>query len=312
MLERTIEEYLQALVARNLSDNTLTIYRSQMRRFDEWLGRVAKHPHDVTYADLTAWSQETQDEISPKTWNHLLAVLRGYYDHQIALGRCLHSPISRVLARRTSHREPSPPLRRRQVQAILQAAYHLGDPWPLVIGVLAGCGPRIDEVCKLERRDFYQAEDARWYLSIIGKGDKERHVPVPQGLADALLRYLEKRWDSEREAPLLGYYHALSRAHIAPETIRYKPRLHALTPGYVRRAIERLRDSLGMDVLTPHMFRRYWATQQISNGIPLGTVQKGLGHSSATTTLHYYAPDDEELNRLGETQVPGMDDGQDL
>lgn len=145
-----------------------------------------------------------------------------------------------------------------------------------VLSMLYGSGLRISEALGLKRKDA----DGRDALTVIGKGNKTRMVPVlPQ------------------VTKLIGEYLKLCPYELAPEgPLFVGARGGPLSPRVVQLAMARLRGALGLpDSATPHALRHSFATHLLARGGDLRAIQELLGHASLSTTQIYTAVDAERL-----------------
>jgi integrase/recombinase XerC len=155
------------------------------------------------------------------------------------------------------------------------------EPWihardAAVLGLLYGCGLRISEALGLTRADF----GARDVLTVMGKGRKERMVP--------LLPQVQK---------LIADYIALCPSDL-PEAgpLFIGAKGGPLSPRLVQLAMARLRGALGLpETATPHALRHSFATHLLARGGDLRSIQELLGHASLSTTQIYTAVDADRL-----------------
>ena len=137
-----------------------------------------------------------------------------------------------------------------------------------LIYLLWGCGLRISELLSLNNQ---QINDN--YIIIFGKGKKERLVPLLPEIKIKITEWIEwkrKNFNYDNDALFIS---------------RLGKRL---SPRYVQKLIEKLRQQLDLDKnFTPHALRHSFATQLLMNGVDLRTLQMMLGHSSLATTQHY-------------------------
>jgi integrase/recombinase XerC len=155
------------------------------------------------------------------------------------------------------------------------------EPWihardAAVLGLLYGCGLRISEALGLKRNDF----GARDVLTVLGKGRKERMVPlIPQ---------VQK---------LIGDYIALcpyDLPELGPLFVGAKG--GPLSPRLVQLAMARMRGALGLaETATPHALRHSFATHLLARGGDLRSIQELLGHASLSTTQIYTEVDADRL-----------------
>jgi integrase/recombinase XerC len=149
--------------------------------------------------------------------------------------------------------------------------------------VLYGGGLRVAELCGLAIAD---ADLARGELRVVGKGNRERIVPLPSAALAAIRAYLaESRGGAGRSEPLFA---ALRRRKGEP------PR--ALDPRDARRIVRRrARDAGLVDRVHPHRLRHSFATHLLDMGADLREIQELLGHRSLSTTQKYTAVSAQRL-----------------
>lgn len=145
-----------------------------------------------------------------------------------------------------------------------------------VLTLLYGCGLRISEGLSLKRSDTPLGETLR----IVGKGGKERIVPVLPAVREALDVYV-----SRLPFPLTS------------EDFLFRARRGGpLSPRHVQAAVQKLRGRLGLPTsVTPHALRHSFATHLLGAGADLRSIQELLGHASLSTTQKYTAVDAERL-----------------
>ena len=150
-----------------------------------------------------------------------------------------------------------------------------------MIEVMYGCGLRVSELIGLQISNIYK-EDG--FLRIIGKGSKERLVPIGDSSLKILYQYIEG-----------------ARLHITPkpkftDTVFLNSRGTGLTRQMVFLIVKELAEKNGIDkVISPHTFRHSFATHLLEGGANLLAVQQMLGHASVSTTEIYTHISDELL-----------------
>ena len=138
-----------------------------------------------------------------------------------------------------------------------------------VLELLYGCGLRASEVCGLELAS-YDATAGR--LRVIGKGDRERMIPVGEPAREALDEWLRS-----------GRPHVAGASSALLLSVRGRP----LSPSDVRRTLERRARIAGVSARSPHALRHAYATHLLEGGAGLREIQELLGHASAATTQIY-------------------------
>ena len=174
--------------------------------------------------------------------------------------------------------------------AISNAGEMYDEPWlaardTALFLLLYGCGLRIGEALSLTCGDRPKGDSFR----VIGKGQKERLVPVLPVVKDAIAAYLKIRpFASDPESPLF-----------------VGKRGKALNPGVVQRQVRRLRALLGLpETATPHALRHSFATHLLAKGGDLRTIQELLGHASLSTTQRYTVVDAARLSKVYDAAHP--------
>jgi integrase/recombinase XerC len=158
------------------------------------------------------------------------------------------------------------------------------EPWILardaaVLALLYGSGLRISEALGLKRKDF-PAPGRGDAITVTGKGNKTRMVPV-----------------LHRVAELVAEYAALCPYDLPPDgPLFVGAKGGPLSPRIIQLAMERLRGALGLpDSATPHALRHSFATHLLARGGDLRAIQELLGHASLSTTQVYTEVDTERL-----------------
>jgi integrase/recombinase XerC len=148
--------------------------------------------------------------------------------------------------------------------------------------LLYGCGLRIREALALTLGDIRSDTDS---LRVLGKGKKERQVPLLPVIRQAIQDYLA-------QSP----YHEASFHRAAEFPLFVGKRGKKLQPAVFQRTLQHLRRSYGLpDSLTPHALRHAFATHLLSNGAELRDIQELLGHESLSTTQRYTHVDTSRL-----------------
>jgi integrase/recombinase XerC/integrase/recombinase XerD len=266
------------LASPSLSEATRRAYAVDTREFAMWLRRRGTSLEDVdvrTLADYTAeLGRARPRKLAPTTVARKLAAVRSFL--RSALGPARVPDAS--FAPRRPRRLPDAP-RRAEVEATLDA---LGDDEPLglrnraLVELVYSAGLRSREAVQLDLADVdFEQEQVR----VLGKGGKERVVPLGEEAAYWLTRYL-------REA--------------RPELVR-----GAENAFFVSTRGRRLDTSTLRRILAhPHRLRHAFATHLLEGGADLRTIQELLGHSSLSTTQIYSHVDGKRLRRIYDRAHP--------
>jgi integrase/recombinase XerD len=271
-----VEQFLAVSAAR-LAPRTVDAYRRDLTAFGGWLGRS---PSGASTEELERYVSELRAEgLAAATIARRLAAIRSFFRHQVLVGLRQDNPAADVgLPRRTRKlpRTLSPGEAERLVEAASGTTPRdLRDR--ALVELLYGAGLRVSEAVGLEKGGVDL--DERLVRS-IGKGGKERIVPLGRSAADALRRYLS------RGRPYLDRRHR-------PELF-LNARGGPLTRAGAFLILRRLAEKAGLEPtrIHPHLLRHSFATHLLEGGADLRSVQEMLGHADlATTELYTHVTD---------------------
>ncbi len=273
---------------RRMSAHTVAAYERDLEKFFEFLGgHLGKSPSltdlsALTLADFRAFlAWRRRDDVSAKTVARLLSSVRTFFRYLERQDLAENAAIHSVRSPKLPHSVPKP-LAVDDAAALTDAApMNTQEAWVsardmAVLTLLYGAGLRVSEALNLDGKDW----PAEGPLRIMGKGNKERLVPVIAPIRTAVNRYLDLRpMPLTEDSPLfIG--------------VRGK-RLGARA---VQKLMERLRSALDLpDAATPHALRHSFATHLLGNGGDLRGIQELLGHASLSTTQRYTEVDTAAL-----------------
>jgi len=280
--------WMQALAhEKRASRNTLRAYGDDVARFLAFQcthlgGPVSdKSLAKLRAADIRAFIADRRKEgLGPGGIQRALAGIRSFFRFLAKEGILENAHVRAVKTPRIKRRLPRPLSVADADRAITAAGGHdiewLGARDAALLTLLYGAGLRISEALSLKRGDVPLGET----LTIMGKGRKERMVPVLPVLRQAIGDYAEK-------IPFTGppsSFLFLSR--------RGKP----MSPREAQSLMQRLRGRLGLsERATPHAMRHSFATHLLAGGGDLRSVQELLGHASLSTTQTYTEIDTAQL-----------------
>jgi len=242
-------------------------------------------------ADFRAWlAERRRRDLKATSTARALSAVRSFFRWLERDGLVANAAIGALRSPRLPHAVPKP-LGVGEAKALLErAGVDAGTPWiaardVAVLTVLYGLGLRISEALGLSR----DAAPLGEFLTIRGKGGKQRLVPVLPVAAQAVERYL-----------------ALCPHPLVPDgPLFVGVRGGRLGPRTVQAAMQRLRGQLGLGpTATPHALRHSFATHLLGDGGDLRTIQELLGHASLSTTQRYTDVDTEQLLAIYRTAHP--------
>jgi len=275
-LAEEVDGYLDHLATeRGLSRNSVDAYAIDLRRFlavmDEARRRAAG---DVERSDLVTFLEGLESEgLAASSRARCLSAVRGLFKHLVREGRLATSPVRDLRSGRRSRPMPKF-LSIDEIVALLAAAggdEALAARDRAMLELVYGCGLRVTEAVELTAAGLHLDQG---YLTVVGKGSKERAVPVGSKATSAINEYL-----------------ARGRAVLDPSG-----RSRALFLGRGGRKLTRqgfwkrlktLALKAGLPFLSPHVLRHSFATHLVEGGADLRSVQLMLGHADITTTQIY-------------------------
>lgn len=260
---------------KGLGENTRAAYGRDLNHFACWLNRRQQGLIDARRADLQRHLQwRLEQQMRPSSTSRLLSTLRGFYRYLLREALIDADPTLNIDSPRRGRPLPKT-LTEADVEALLaapDAATALGLRDRSMLELLYACGLRVSELVGLRLEELNVRQGV---LRIVGKGDKERLVPVGDEALHWLGRYLREG------RPELG-------ADPRIEELFLSRRGEAMTRQAFWHRIKRYAVEAGIDKpLSPHVLRHAFATHLLNHGADLRVVQMLLGHSSLSTTQIY-------------------------
>mgnify|MGYP001037429151 CR=1 FL=1 len=272
------------LLERGLSPRTLDAYTRDIARLVEFLEeRGVKRPGDVSHRDLREFIYHLKDRgLQPTSIRRNLSAVRTYFAYLLGEGHVVTDPSDRLELPRTWRRLPGV-LSRAEVERLLEAP-SIQDPlyWrdKALLEFAYASGVRVSELIGLRLRDL-SLEDG--FATVIGKGNKERLVPVGRSAIRALLVYLrEVRPELVKGRPVAEIFVNARGRPLTRMGVWKILRKHVKRAGITKR-------------VTPHTLRHSFATHLLEGGADLAAVQEMLGHADISTTQIYTHVDREFL-----------------
>ncbi len=269
-----------------LSKNTLSAYRSDLGLFTAWLETQAKSLEDADRDDLAGYLAEFCRHSRPSSQRRLLSAWRRYYRWLLENERIRTDPTALIDPPSAGERFPHT-LTETQVEALLAApkldtAQGLRDR--AMLEVLYSSGLRVSELITL---NTFSVQLDPGVVRIIGKGNRERMVP----LGEVAVEWLERYFATARPVLLAG---KLS------EQVFVTRLGSAMSRQMFWRLVKQYGVTAGIDTrhLSPHTLRHAFATHLINHGADLRVVQLLLGHSDISTTQIYTHVARERLQAL--------------
>lgn len=268
-ISHAVAEFFVAKRAERLSENTLNDYRVTLTRFTAFVGE------DFCIGDVTPTHIRNflgGLPVSKKTVLNAHVALSSLWTFAIRDGICTDH-IPRRVTPPTPDRRVIKPFSKDEVKRLLAA---IGPPVErnrAIILMLLDTGIRASELADMT---IGSIEDTK--ISVIGKGDKERLIPLSRTTLLALLDYLHTRHGTNKKSPMFS---VKSGATINRHTLR--------------KWLERLGERAGVSNCHPHRFRHTFAINYLRNGGDAISLQALLGHSTLEMVLIYVDLADDDV-----------------
>ncbi len=274
------------LLEQGLSENTREAYLRDVRKFLDYLKDENIDVKDVNLEVIHRFSWTLVDiGISQRSIARQHSALRSFFKFLVLDGFIDSDPTELLESPKKSKHLPEV-LTLEEVDAII-SAIDLSQPFGqrdrAIIEMLYSCGLRVSELCNLKLSDLFLDEG---FIRVVGKGDKQRLVPVsPRAEQELKLWFIDRNAitpkDGEEDYVFLS---ERRRQHLSRITVFHNIRLYAEAAGITK-------------TISPHTFRHTFATHLLEGGANLRAIQVMLGHESISTTEIYTHIDRSFLRR---------------
>lgn len=270
--------YLLSLKATGKSEQTIKTYRSQFNKFMEWLeinGGTNDHK-EITSIDAVEYRTYLQEirKLKPSSINTALAAIESFCIWMMEEGYIDHNPLAKV--KNVEEVKNSPKWldkseKYRLIRTVLQDKSKRNQA---IMFTLLLSGLRVSELVSLTPEDIYLSE-RKGTLTVIGKGNKRRTVPLPKELRECLTEYLLEN------AGIQWLFGSQRGAQITVKGVQH------LCAAIGKKA--------NIKNLTPHVLRHTYCHDLVSKGISIELVAKLAGHAKIETTMIYTQPGEQEM-----------------
>ena len=289
-----IERFCDAIwMQEGLSNNTLDAYRRDLEGLSRWLAARGAVLMSATRADLLEYLSVCVGKgARPRTTARLLSSLRRFYGYLVREERIQADPTALIDSPRIGRPLPKS-LTEEQVEKLLQApdvATPLGLRDRAMLETLYATGLRVSELVGLT---LSQVSLTQGVVRVIGKGDKERLVPLGEEAVSWINRYLaEGRPVLIKRRSTDAVFATARGGPMTRQAFWHNLKNHARTAGIEPKK------------LSPHTLRHAFATHLLNHGADLRVVQMLLGHSDLSTTQIYTHVAQARLKTLHEQHHP--------
>ena len=296
--KKTVKEQLETYfnyltVEKGASPHTLEAYSRDLIRFANFMaGREKEEAEKVTPEDVMAFISDLRDGgLAASSVNRCLAAIRGFYKFLLRQGNTVVSPVDRLVQGKTWMRLPDV-LSPQEMNRLLEKPGLLNPAAvrdTAILELMYAAGLRVSELVNLTMNSInWQAG----YVVVMGKGRKERVVPVGRSAYDLLRRYVEESRNDLIKGKSTNILFLNRSGRLFSRQGLWK-----LVKKYARLA--------GLeDKVHPHTFRHTFATHLLEGGADLRAVQVMLGHADISTTQIYTHVTRERLKAIHKKYHP--------
>jgi integrase/recombinase XerC len=288
---RTIQSFIDYLkYEKRYSEHTIRSYHDDLVQFYDWLKKqYGKMPlEDISYTFIRGWLAELKEKSqTSKTINRKISTLKSYFKYQVRTGAVESTPMNKVISPKTSKRLPSF-VQTGQAKELIQSLEQT-ESWKewntkMLITLFYNSGMRLSELVNLKES---QVDFGRRQIKVLGKGNKERVIPVNGETVHVIKNYIQaKRKEFGSKEPCLLVTEKGKKL--------YSKYAYLLVSEFLKnsKALKTL------DKKSPHVLRHSFATHLANNGADLNAIKELLGHSSLAATQVYTHNSIEKLKDI--------------
>jgi integrase/recombinase XerD len=293
--QEAIQDFTYYLkIERGLAENTVQNYKLDILKLANYISEYNSTltPELVDEEILQGFIYSISKVINERSQARLISGLKSFFDYLIFENYRKTNPLELIESPRLGRKLPDT-LSTDEIDQLVEAIdlSHLqGHRNKAIIETLYGCGLRVSELVELKISDLFFEEG---FIKVIGKGNKERLVPIN--------RYTQK---------FISIYKEEFRIHMNQQSefkdILFLNRRGAqLTRAMIFTIVKQLAKKINLQKnISPHTFRHSFATHLLENGANLKVIQQMLGHESITTTEIYMHLDKTHLKSVLENYHP--------
>lgn len=277
--QASVQLFLQHIqYTKRYSPNTLEAYTRDLDQFAHFLHKQYEKD-DVTAAthtEIRSWMVEMmQQKITPRSINRKVSTLKSFFKFMMRDGKVKKNPLSKVQTPKTGKRLPVFVEQTNIDQLLNNVVFPDGYEGALdriIIELLYGTGMRRSELLNLKETDI---DSYNSQIKVLGKGNKERLIPIHNQLLTAIKKYIEEKHLAITEGQQGSYLLVTDKGKKLSAAAVYntvKKHLSVVTT---------------INKRSPHVLRHTFATHLMNNGADINAVKELLGHSSLAATQVY-------------------------
>lgn len=275
---QSVQPFLDYLkYEKRYSVNTLTSYQNDLHDFIDFLdmqygGALLK---EITHPMVRSWLAKLKDlGMTGKTINRKISVLKTFFKYNLKTGHIDSSPMVKVGSQKVAATLPAF-VKEEDTRKLIRVLEQSAEDWKtlnakMLIAVFYATGMRLSELLNLREK---QVDFDKKQVKVLGKGNKERIIPVSSDLLDLLKDYQQKKAEKFEKTD---------------DVLLVTEKGRKIYPKYAWILVNSwLGLSGSLDKRSPHVLRHTFATHLMNNGAGLNAVKELLGHSSLAATQVY-------------------------
>lgn len=270
---KDFENFLK--LERNLSKNTIQSYRSDLKKFEVFLLKTnVKELNYINPEIVREFLYEQSKKVTGKTQGRIISTLRSFYNFLVLEKIADNNPIEDIDYPKIDSKVPFVLSTEEIDKIILQASLtKFGKRNQTIIEVMYSCGLRVSEVIEMKISNVFFDESL---VKVLGKGKKERFVPLSSIAKKFLYNYIEcERKESKFDKQSVDIVFLNNRGGKLSRIMLYNIINDAALAAKINSKI------------SPHTLRHSFATHLIENGADIISIQKMMGHENIVTTEKY-------------------------
>jgi len=282
---------------RRNSPHTVLSYETDLLQFSRFIATSypdIADPGEISHFHIRSWLaaiREENESIKASTLNHKISSLASFYKYAMREGIVSKNPVRQLHSLKQAKRLPISLLESETRELIEESSFGAGFRGftdRLICELLYSTGMRRQELVSLRESDISWGMQV---LRVLGKGNKERLIPLSQIMLIELKAYIEEKCKQERE--------------VNREFLLIRENGKPLYPSYVYKVVrERIGAVSSQQKRSPHVLRHSFATQLLNNGANIQAIKELLGHSSLAATQIYTHTDFQRLKEIHKAAHP--------
>ncbi len=278
LIHPEIQSFLDYLTyEKRYSSNTIISYENDLKDFFDYIKSIYKKIklEEITHSFIRSWLANLKEKkLSSKSINRKISTLRSFFRYSLKNGIIENTPMANVVAPKIGKRLPVF-VKEEDTKRLVETLNHFTEDWKtlnakMIITLFYNTGMRLSELINLKEKNL---DPGRSQIKVLGKGNKERIIPINREIADLIKEYQKlKKKDFENSDDVL--------------LITEKGK--KIYPKYAYLLVNKyLGEVSSLDRKSPHVLRHTFATHLMNNGANLNAVKELLGHSSLAATQIY-------------------------